>query len=78
VRRDRVGDGPDLVARTRRLFHRCALLTLLLTVPGALNGATAESLLVLTVATAALVVSWTCRHRFPRPSPCSTAPTRWR
>src|SRR3954447_13064768 len=68
VRRERPGDSSELVRRSRRLFHLCAVLTLLVTVPGALPGATPERLLVLAVATAGLVISWTCRHRFARAS----------
>src|SRR4051812_43066042 len=68
ARRERTGGGPDLVGRTRRLFHLCAVATLLLTVPASLPGATPESLVVLAVATTALVISWTCRYRFRRAS----------
>jgi diguanylate cyclase (GGDEF)-like protein len=51
------------VELTRRLFFAIALVSLLLSVPGALAGAGVASLILLAVSCLALVVSWTHRYR---------------
>src|SRR3954464_15713051 len=66
----RLADRPtEPVEHTRWLFFAIALVSLLLTAPGALAGTGAVSVALLAVSCLALVGSWTHRYRSRTASP---------